>query len=95
MIVVGKFSNRAPFIPIVLLLIDKKLEELLDLLIDMFSLSVRLQVVIHGCGHFNTEDLAESMHKFGDKLSPSVADHFLRKAVKFPDVLMEELGDPQ
>jgi len=94
LIVVGKFSDRDPFIPIILSLIGKEAEELLDFLIDMLSLSIRLQVVIHGCGHFNTKDLTESMHEFGDKLSPSVANHFLGEAMKFPDVVTEELGDP-
>ena len=94
MIIVGKFSNRGPFIPI-MSLIDKKLEELLNLLIDTFGLSIHLWAVSHGCSHFNAEDLAKPTYEFGDKLSPSVADHFLRKAMKFPDIVTEELGNPQ
>ena len=94
-IIVGKFGNQDPFIPIILSLIDKELEELLNLLFDMFGLSVCLQVVSCGHSHFNTKDLAESTHEFGDELSPSVADHFLRKAVRFPDIVTEEPGDPQ
>jgi len=94
-IVVGEFGNRDPFVPIVLSLVEKKPEELLDLLVDTFSLPVRLWVVSHGCSHLNTEDLAESTHEFGDELSPSVTDHFLGEAVEFPDIVMKEPGDPQ
>jgi len=94
-IVVGKFGNRDPFVPIILSLVNKKPEELLDLLVDMFSLSVNLWVVSHGHSHFNTKDLAESPHEFGDELSPSVTDHFFGEAVEFPDIVTEEPGDPQ
>jgi len=81
-------------VPIILSLIDEELEELLDLLIDMFSLSIHLWVVSCGCSHFNSKDLAESLHEFGDELSSLVANHFLREAMKLPDIFTEKSGDP-
>ena len=94
-IVVGEFGNRDSFIPIILSLVDKKPEELLDLFVDTFSLPIRLRVVSRGHSHLNTEDLAESTHEFGDELSPSVTDHFLGEAMEFPDIVTKEPGDPQ
>ena len=48
MIVVCKLSEQEEFVPIILVLIDKKSEVLFQLLVDVFSLTISLQVV--GCG---------------------------------------------
>jgi len=59
LIVVGQISNRDQFVPIVFSLLDKKLEELLDLMLK-HSVVVRRAGGKCGCGHFNAKDMAKS-----------------------------------
>ena len=44
-VIVGELSNRDPFVPVILSLIDKESEELLNFLIDPFGLAICLWVV--------------------------------------------------
>ena len=62
-VVVGKFGYRKPVIPVVLPQVYKEVQELLDLLVDTFGLTVGLQVV--GCRgrDFNPKYFAESSHE--------------------------------
>ena len=39
-VIVGKLSDRDPFVPVVLSLINEESKELFDFLVDTFSLSV-------------------------------------------------------
>ena len=57
MIVVCKLSEREEFVPIILVLVDKKSEVLFQLLVDAFGLTVGLWVV--GCGgcQFDSDQL--------------------------------------
>ena len=48
-IIVGELSYRQPFVPIILALIYKELQELLDFLIDPLCLTIGLLVVSGGC----------------------------------------------
>jgi hypothetical protein len=47
LIVVGKFSKGNPVKPVILLLVDEELYILLNLLIDLFHLTISLWVI--GC----------------------------------------------
>ncbi len=46
-VVVGKLSDRDPFVPVILSLINKELKELFNFLVDVFGLPVCLWVVGH------------------------------------------------
>ena len=48
MVVVLRFCKGEEFVPVILLLVDEKLEELFQLLVNCFCLSVSLGVVCHG-----------------------------------------------
>ena len=69
-VIIGKFGNQNPVILVILSLVHKKVEELLDFLVDMFGLAIHLQVV--GCGghNFNPEYLAQTLHEVQHKLGP-------------------------
>ena len=45
LVIVGKLSDRDPFVPVILSLINKESKELFDFLVDTFSLPVCLWVV--------------------------------------------------
>ena len=64
LVIVCKLSNRDPFVPVILLLINEESKELFDFLVDMFSLPICLWVV--GCRHcdIDPKELAESLHEF-------------------------------
>jgi len=47
LVIVGKLGYGNPFIPVILVLVDKESEELLDLLVGLFHLTVGLWVI--GC----------------------------------------------
>jgi len=50
LVIVGKLGYGQPFVPVVLMLVHKESEELLDFLINSLSLTVSLWV-IGGGGH--------------------------------------------
>ena len=59
LIVVCKFCNWKPFGPVVLPVIDKYLEELLNLFVDMFCLAISLWVVSSGDISSNTKEFVQ------------------------------------
>ena len=75
-------------------MVDKKPEELFDFLVDMFGLTIGLRVIGGRCSNSDTKDLTESAHELGDELHPSVTNYFLWEAMKLPDIVAEEPGDP-
>src|SRR6266481_1157607 len=95
LVVVGKLSDRDPFVPVVLSLINEESKELFDFLVDMFGLPVCLWVVGGRCCDFDPKELTESPHEVQDKLGSSITNDFLREAVEFPDIVLKKLGDPQ
>jgi len=60
-IIVGKLSYRQPFIPIVLVLIYKESQELLDFMIDPLCLTISLWVVSGGHCDPDFQQLAEAV----------------------------------
>jgi len=62
-IIVGELSCRQPFVPIVLALIFKESQELLDFLIDPLCLTISLWVVSSGCRNPDFQQLAEAAHE--------------------------------
>ena len=81
LVVVGKFSYREPVIPVVLPLVYEEAQELLDLLVDTFSLAIGLWVVGHQGRNFNPEYFAESSHEVRHDLGSPVTDHLFRESV--------------
>src|SRR5882724_9142147 len=73
-IIVGEFSYRQPFVPIVLALIYKESQELLDFLIDPLCLTISLRVVSGGHHDPDFQQLAEAaceiQHKLGTNWVP-------------------------
>ena len=47
LVIVGELGYGQPFIPVILMLVYEKSEELFDFLIDPLSLTISLGVVIH------------------------------------------------
>ena len=92
-VIVGELGYRDPLIPVVLSLVDKEPEDLFDLLVDMLGLAVSLRVIGCRCGNLDSEYLTESAHELGDELHSLVTNYFLQKAVKLPNIVVEELGD--
>ena len=66
------FPNREEIIPIILPLIDKKVEELFKLLINPFCLSVSLRMVCGGGCQFNPKESVQFSCKFHDELGASI-----------------------
>jgi len=91
-IIVGELGYRQPFMPIILVLIYKELQELLDFLIDPLCLTIGLWVVSGGRRDPDFQQLAEAMHEIRHKLSPSVANDLLREPVEFPNMVSEQLS---
>jgi len=52
-VVVGKLGYGQPFVPVILTLVHKELEELFDFLIDSLGLTIGLGVVGSRGGHFD------------------------------------------
>ena len=69
-VIIGEFSNQNPVMPVILSLVHKEVDELLNLLVDTLSLAVCLRVV--GCGghDFNSEYLLRPYMKFDMNWGP-------------------------
>ena len=80
-VVVGKFGYREPVLPGVLPLVYKEVQELLDLLVDMFSLAVGLLVVGRRGRDFNPKYFTESSHEVRHELGSPVTDHLFRESM--------------
>ena len=85
-VVVGKLGKREEGMPVVLSLSDKDLQILFQLLVNSFSLSVRLWVV--GCGGcaLDPEQPVQFLHECSDKLWSSVGHDLSRETMELPDV---------
>ena len=87
MVVVGKLGKQKEGMPVVLSLSNKDPQILFQLLVNLFSLSVRLQVV--GCGGcaLDPEQPVQFLHERGDKLRSSVGYNLSREAVELSDIV--------
>jgi len=91
-IIVGEFSYRQPFVPIVLALIYKESQELLNFLIDPLCLTISLRVVSSGHCDPDFQQLAETAHEIQHELGPSVTNDLLREPMEFPNMVSEQLS---
>jgi len=90
-IIVGELSYRQPFVPIILALIYKESQELLDFLIDPLCLTIGLLVVSSGHCNPDFQQLAETAREIQHKLGPSVAND-LWEPMEFPNMVSEQLS---
>ena len=72
MVVVREFAKGEEFVPVVLSFIHEEAKELLQLLVNVFSLAVRLWVVCGGRREFDTEEAVEFAGEVGDELWASI-----------------------
>jgi hypothetical protein len=75
-IIVGELSHGKPFLPIILLVVNKASEVLFQNGVRAFRLAIRLRVM--SCGQLSLyfEIGKHMLPKFGDKLRASIRDHF-------------------
>jgi hypothetical protein len=86
MVVVLELRKGEKVIPIILTLIDEDTEILLEFLIDSFRLAVPLGVISRGSCQFDSEESVQLLSELGNKLGATIGNHFLRKAMKSPDM---------
>src|SRR5882724_8448391 len=84
-IIVGELGYRQSFVPIILALIYKELQELLDFLIDPLCLTIGLQVVSGGCCDLDFQQLAEAAREVQHKWGPSVTNDLFGEPMEFPN----------
>ena len=75
LVIVSKFGNCKPIIPVILSLVHEEMQELFDFLVDAFSLAICLQVICHGGCDFDPEYLTGPTHEVRHKLRFLIADH--------------------
>jgi len=80
-IVVSKFSEGKEWRPVVLLVVAKYSEVLLESLIESFSLSVSFQMVAQGEVNLHIQHLSEGLEEAGDKLGSAVAGDMRQDSV--------------
>ena len=85
MIVVCEFAEGEELIPVVLSLIHEEAEELLELLVNSFGLTVRLWVVCGGRHELNTKKTVEFAGEVCDELRTSIGQDRARGPVVLPD----------
>jgi hypothetical protein len=88
-VVIGKLSKREEVDPIILLVIYKTAEILLEDLIDSFSLSIRLWVKGRGQVDLCTQELEQAGPEFRSKLGATIGNHIIRQAMKSHHVFEE------
>ena len=80
-VVLGKFGNQNPVIPVILSLVHKEVEELLNLLVDTLGLAVCLWVVGHGGSDFHSEYLTKTSHEVQHELGSSVTNNLFQESM--------------
>jgi hypothetical protein len=91
-VVVCEFSSREELVPVILLVVSEKPDELLHLLVDAFGLTVGLQVV--GCRgvRFDPNKAPKLGGELGNELGATVGDVLLRSAMELPDIPVIQPG---
>jgi len=75
--------------------LEAHLRVLFQLLVDLLSLAVTLQVVGSGCHKLDSEESVELMGEFGNKLRSSVGHDVLWEAMQLPYVSEVESCPPK
>jgi hypothetical protein len=91
-VVVGKLGCWQELIPVVLFVAHEDTDELFELLVDAFGLTVSLQMVSGGGGGFDTDEAPQFMSELGDELWTTIGDVLLGGSVVPPDVPVIQPG---
>ena len=94
MIIVLKLCIGEKVVPVILPLINKETEELLQFLVDPLCLSVSLGVVCGSGCQLNSEESVQLFGEFRYKLGASVRYYSFGQPVMFPNMLEVELCSP-
>ena len=89
MIVVLELCQQKQFIPVVLPLVDKEVEILFQLLVDLLCLSITLRMVGHSGSQLYAEEAVELSHQLCYELRTLVRNNLFQKSVQLPDVREE------
>ena len=90
MIIVLEFSKGEKVSPVILTLIDKYPQVLLQLLIDPFCLAVSLRMVSSSRSQLDAKNPIELSGEFRYELRSTVRHDLPRKSMVFPNMLDEE-----
>src|SRR3981189_3844940 len=94
MIIVLEFAESEKLLPVVLSLVHKKSEELLQLLVNPFGLAIRLWVICgRGCQLYADEAI-ELAGEVRDELGTAVRNHNARGTGVLPDLAKEKASRP-
>jgi len=91
MVVVGELCQGEECVPIILSFSNKDPQILFQFLVNLFHLSVCLQVVGSRCCGFHSQQLVQLLHEGGNELQPTVRHNLPWKAMELPDVLKVEV----
>jgi hypothetical protein len=91
-VVVGELGGRQELIPVILFVAREDTDELFELLVDVFSLAVGLQMVSGGGSRFNTNEAPQFAGEIGDELRTTVGNVLLGGSVVPPDILVVQPG---
>jgi hypothetical protein len=94
-IVVGELSQREKVDPVVLTLRRVEAEELFQVLVDPFSLSVSLRMVGSGEFWLDSQSFVKGTKGGCGELGTTIRDGVLREAVMFPDMREEEVSNAE
>ena len=86
MIVVLELCQCKQFIPVILPLVDKEVEILFQLLVDLLHLSITLQMVGCSGSQLYAKEVVELSHQLHYELWTSVGNHLFWKSMQLPDV---------
>ena len=89
-IVVYELSKGDLFIPIILTLVDKQSQTLLNLLVDTFCLTISLWVMCYRGCNLDPQEFVELVHELRDKLSAMVTDNLFWESMMPPYVVSKE-----
>ncbi len=92
LVVMGELSKQEPIAPVGLSVVDEDLKVLLDLLINLFGLSIGLWVECSGGVRHDVKHSIEFLHELRDELWSSIGDHGCQHSVSCIDMVVENSG---
>jgi hypothetical protein len=90
--VVGELGCQQELIPVVLFVAREDTDELFELLVDAFSLTVSLWMASGGGSGFNTNEAPQFVSELGDELRTMIGNVIPGGSVVPPDVPVVQLG---
>jgi hypothetical protein len=91
-VVVGELGCRHELIPVVMFVARGNTDELFELLVDTFSLTVGLQMVSGGGSGFNTDEAPQFTSELGNELRTTIGNVLPGGSVVPPDIPVVQPG---